>query len=268
MDRNRISQSVIVGLAAVVATANWIGLKNFLFEGGSVIFPVVGFLALLVFLSLNCLLTRSKIILLITLVFVLISFLFSFGVNLNYLAVLLIALLLFVFGFSRSINEKQNRVKIQVSKILHKGLPLVLTGLSLVIATVYYFSPLALQGQDEIKIPRPLFDAVLQPAMDIIGEQSPVSQLGQPVDVSLIMNEEISDMLFEKINQDINRYSGNYKQYFPLGLSIGAFFAIKAISIPFMWIIILLSWAIFKLLVALGAVRICEKAVLQEMIEV
>lgn len=256
MDKNRISQSVIIGLAAVMATANWIGLKNFLFEGGSWIFPSIGFLILLVFLSLNCLLTRSKIILLITLVFVLISFLFSFGVNLNYLAVLLVALLLFVFGFSRSINEKQNRVKIQVSKILHKGLPLVLTGLSLIIATVYYFSPLALQGQNEIKISRPLFDAVLQPAIDIIGEQSSV------------MDEEISDVLFEKINQDINRYSGNYKQYFPLGLSIGVFFAIKAISIPFMWIIILLSWAIFKLLVSLGAVKIFEKAVLQETIEV
>jgi len=257
MDRNRISQSIIIGLAAVVATASWLGLKSFLFEGGSWIFPSIGFLILFVFLSLNCLLTRSKIILLITLIFVLISFLFTFGINLNYLVVLFISLLLFVFGFSRSINEKQIRIKIQVSKILHKGLPLALTGLSLIIATVYYFSPLALRGQDEIKIPRPLFDAVLQPVVNTIGEQGPV-----------IINEEMSDMFYENINQEINRYGGSYKQYFPLGLSIGAFFAIKAISIPFMWLTMFLSWAIFKFLVILGAVKICEKAVLQETMEV
>lgn len=267
MDRNRISQSIFIGLAAVVATANWIGLKNLLFEGGGWVFPSVGFLILFIFLSLNCLLTRSKIILLVTLVFVLVSFLFTFGVNLNYLAVLFVALLLFVFGFSRSVNEKKYRIKIQVSKILHKGLPLALTGLSLIIASVYYFSPLALRGQDEIKIPRPLFDAVLQPVVNIIGEQSPVSQLGQPIDASLIINKEMSDMLFENINQEINKYSGSYKQYFPLGLSIGVFFAIKAISIPFMWLTVFLSWAIFKLLIVLGAVKICEKAVLQETVE-
>lgn len=267
MDKNRISQSVIIGLAAVMAVASWAGLKGLLFEGGSWVFPVVGFLILLVFLSLNCLLTRSKVILLITLIFVLISFLFTFGVNLNYLIALFAALLLFVFGFSRSINEKQNRIKIQISKILRKGLPLVLTGLSLMIAVVYYSSPLALRGQDEIKIPRPLFDAISQSVINIVGGQDFSSQLGQPVGDSLIVDEEISDMLYKGINQEINRYGGNYKQYFPFGLALGVFFAVKAISIPFMWLVILLSGIIFKFLVALGAVKIHEKAVLQEVME-
>ena len=268
MDKNRISQSVIIGLAAVMATAGWAGLKNFLFDGGGWIFPSISFLVLLVFLSLNCLLTRSRVILLITLIFVLISFLFSFGVNLSYLLVLFVAFLLFALGFSRSISEKENKVRIHVGKIFHKSLPLVLTGLSLIIATVYYFSPLALQGQDEIKIPRPLFDAISQSVINIASEQNPISQLDQSVGVPLNTNEEISNILYEGINREINRYSVNYRQYFPFGLAVGMFFAVKAISVPFMWLVIFLSWAIFKLLVALGAVKICEKAVLQEVIEV
>ncbi len=268
MDKNRISQSVVVGLAAVMAAASWAGLKGLLFEDGGWVFPIVGFLILLVFLSLNCLLTRSKVILLITLIFVLISFLFTFGVTLNYLIALLAALLLFVFGFARSINEKQNRIKIQISKILRKGLPLVLTGLSLIIAVVYYSSPLALRGQDEIKISRPLFDAISQSVINIVGGQNFNSQLGQPVDDLLIVDEEISALLYEGINQEINRYGSSYKQYFPLGLTLGVFFVVKVISIPFMWLIILLSGIVFKLLVALGAVKIHEKAVLQEVMEV
>lgn len=268
MNKNRISQSVIVGMATVMAAAGWFGLKSFLFESGGWVFPSVSFLVLLVFLNLNCLLTRSKIILLITLVFVLTSFLFTFGISLNYLAVLFAVLLLFMFGFSQAIDEKQNRIKIQMSKILHKGLPFVLTGLSLLIAVVYYSSPLALQGQDEIKIPRPLFDAISQPVINIVGGQSFGSQSGQSAGGSLIVDEEISALLYEGINREINRCGARYKQYFPLGLSVGVFFAIKMISVPFMWIVILLSWAIFKLLIFLGAVKIHEKAVLQEVMEV
>jgi len=244
MDKNRMVQSVIVGLAAVIAAASWAGLKGFLFEGGNWIFPSVGFLVLLVFLSLNCLLTKSKINLFITLTFVLVSFLFAFGINLSYLAVLIVALLLFSFGFARAINEKENRIKIQIGKILRKGLPSVLTGLALIIAVVYYFSPLAARGQGEIEIPRPLFDVISQSS-----------------------SEEIGDMIYDSVNKSINKYSQNYEEYIPFGLAVGVFFTVKALGIVLIWLVILLSAAIFKILVSFGAVKIHEKAVLQEVME-
>jgi len=252
MDKNRMVQSVIVGLAAVIAAASWAGLKGFLFEGGNWIFPSVGFLVLLVFLSLNCLLTKSKINLFITLTFVLVSFLFAFGINLSYLAVLIVALLLFSFGFARAINEKENRIKIQIGKILRKGLPSVLTGLALIIAAVYYFSPLAAQWQGKIEIPRPLFDAISQPMID---------------SASLGSSEEIGDMIYDSVNQSVNKYSQNYEEYIPFGLAVGVFFTVKALGIVLIWLVILLSAAIFKILVSFGAVKIHEKAVLQEVME-
>lgn len=255
MDKNRIAQSVIVGLAAVMAAASWVGLKNFLFGDGGWIFPTIGFLVLLVFLSINCLLTSSKINLLITLAFVLVSFLFSFGINLSYLAVLFAVFLLFVFGFAQAVNEKKNRIKIQIVQILRKGLPPVLTGLALIIAAVYYFSPLAAQKQAEIEIPRPLFDMISQPLIDMAQ------------DASLDNDMEIGDALYEAINQGISRYSRDYGQYIPLGMAFGVFFAVKALGFLFMWLVILLSWAIFKLLIASGAIKVREKAVLQEVIE-
>jgi Ca2+/Na+ antiporter len=273
MHKNRITQSVIIGLTTLVATATWSGVKSVLFENGNLLWPIIGLLILLIFLSLNWLLTKLRAILLITLFFVLVSFFFSFGFKLEYLVVLFIAFLFFFLACQRAINEKEARIKIEVIKIFRRGLPFVLTGLSLVIATAYYFSPLALAGQNQIQIPRPLFDRVIEPIIGRLEQQLPINQISKQLDISLeketvTANQELKDNLYQSLNQEINKQSQSYKQYFPLGLATGLFFALKAIGIPFMWLIVLLSWLIFKLLVSLGAIKIQEQAVLREVIEV
>jgi len=255
MQKNRITQSIIVGLTTLVATATWAGLENVLFNNSNIILPIVGFFILLIFLSLNWILAKSKIILLITLFFVLISFLFSFGFKLEYFIVLIIALLLFYLASEKAVNEKKNRIKIEVIRVLKRGLPFVLTGLILIISTVYYFSPLILTGQNEIIIPRTLFDKIVEPALNLIN-----NQLGS--------NLDIKNDLYNQLNQEINKKIQMYKEYILYGLAIGLFFTLKIISVPFMWIIILLSWIIFKFLVAIGAIKIQEQAVLKEVIEI
>lgn len=248
MDKNRITQSVILGLTTLVAAATWAGLKSTLFGNGSWVWPSLGFLILLVFLSLSCLLTNSKEILLTNLIIILVCFFFSFGFKLEYLAAWFAGLLLLILGSFKAISEKKVRIKIQISKILQRGLPFILTCLALVIATAYYFSPLALKGQNEIEMPRFLFDAIAKPIVK-----------NTPLD---------NDALYQMVNQQINKQSQAYKQYFPLGLAIGFFFALKVIGYVFMWLVILSSWLIFKILVSLGAIKIQEQSVLKEVIEI
>jgi len=255
MQKNRITQSIIVGLTTLVATATWAGLENILFNNSNVILPIVGFFILLIFLSLNWILAKSKTILLITLFFVLISFLFSFGFKLEYFIVLIIAFLFFYLASEKAVNEKKNRIKIEVMRVLKRGLPFVLTGLILIISTVYYFSPLILTGQNEIIVPRTLFDKIVDPVLNLTN-----NQFGS--------NLDIKDNLYNQLNQEINKKSQLYKEYILYGLAIGLFFTLEIISIPFMWIIILLSWIIFKFLVAIGAIKIQEQAVLKEVIEI
>lgn len=251
MQKNRITQSIIIGLTTLVATATWAGLENILFKNGSWLWSIIGFLILLIFLSLNWLLTKSKIILLITFFFVLISFFFSFGFKLEYLMILFISFMFFYLASERAINEKKGRIKIKVTRILKQGLPFILTGLALIISTVYYFSPMALTGQSEIIIPRPLFDKIINP-----------TQLTQQFDVNL------GDDLYQKINQEINKQGQVYEEYITLGSAISIFFALKIIGVLFMWLVIILSWVIFKILVVLGAIKIQEQAVLKEVIEI
>jgi len=268
MHKNRVTQSVIAGLATLISAVSWISLENILSEGNNWLWPSISFLILLVFLSLNWLFTKSKVVLLITLIFILVSFFFVFSFKIEYLSVLFIALLFFLFGSFQAVNEKRVRIKIQVDKILRRGLPSILTGLALIIAAAFYFSPLALQGQDQIRLPRPIFNIILQPIVKIFEEQIPISQLSEQFGVDLEGNEEIGDILYQVINQEINKYSQPYKQYLPFGLAIGVFFALKAIGVVLMWLVILLSWLIFKILVSTGAIKIHEQAVLKEVIEV
>lgn len=266
MYRNRITQSIILGLTTFVATFAWIGLKGVLFEKGNWILPSLGFLILLVFLGLSWLITKSKAILLTSLAIILICFFFPFGFKFEYLVVIIVSFLLFVFGSYRAIGEKEARIKIEVRRILKRGLPMVLTGLCLVIASAYYFSPLALQGENEIVIPRLWFDKVIGPMLNVLGEQT-----GNPLMMDSQFRSQIEtqlkDDLYQTVNQEINRHSQSYQQYLSLGLAIGFFFALRTIGIVFNWLVILLTWLTFKILVSVKAIKIQEKAVLRQVIE-
>ena len=70
-----------------------------------------------------------------------------------------------------------------------------------------------------------------------------------------------------KFNQEINKRSEIYKAYVPLGISIGMFFALNALGYIFMWIVIIFSAIIFRILIWLEFIHIQEKAVLKEVID-
>ncbi|OPL12022.1 MAG: hypothetical protein AVO34_02070 [Firmicutes bacterium ML8_F2] len=237
-----------------------------MFEKSNWILPSIGFLILLTFLGLSWLITKSRAVLLTNLAIALICFFLSFGFNFEYLIIVVVSFLLFVFGSCQAINEKKDRVKIKVKRIFKRGLPMVLTGLCLLIAAAYYFSPLALQGENEIEIPRSWFDKIIVPALNIFGEQTDNSLMMDSQLKSQLENQ-LKDDLYQTVNQEINRHSQSYRQYFSLGLAIGFFFALRTIGIVFGWLVILLSWLVFRILVFSGAVKIQEKAVLKEVIE-
>jgi len=251
MNKNRITQSVILSLTTLLAALAWYCLYQALYGQTDWLWPIGGFFILLLFLSLTWILVESRGVLLSTLIIILVCFFFSFGFKIEYLAALFLAFLFFLFGSNRVLAEREARVKIQIHKIINQGLPFILTGLALIIATAVYFSPLALATQSEIEIPRAWFNFIIHPVMQNIGTPSPVDQ----------------DVLYQMVNEKINQYSQPYQTYFPFGLAIGLFFLLKAIGLPLSWLVILFSWLFFKILVNSGAIKIEQKAVLQEVIE-
>ena len=268
IDGNRITQSVIVGIVTLVATIIWVQLKEFLYNEGGWLGLSIGFFILLSFLSLNWLLSKSKILSAITFVFVLISFFFVFEFRWEYLAVVIAALFLLFLSCIFAINEKNIRLKIDVVRILKRGLPIVLTALSLIIASAYYFSPLSLRGDERIEIPRPLFDTVATPALEIAQNQFLGQFSGQEVRIGAAEMTLIKEEIYQALNGAINNQNDGLKEFLPISLSIGVFFALKAVGVIFIWLVILFTFLIFKILLWTGAIHIQQKAVLKEVIEV
>ncbi|MFH1551765.1 MAG: hypothetical protein ABIC36_02715 [bacterium] len=262
MDKNRIMKSVVLGLTTLIATITWFWLNGAFNGSVKWIWPYIGFLILMIFLGLSWLLVKSRIVLLTTLIIILVCFFFSFGFRIEYLTIFFVALLLLLWGSHKALREKELGIKIRVSKILRQGLPSVLTGLCLIISMAYYFSPLAVIAENRIEIPRPLFDMIIYPITSGIETQTLLLQISEKTD-----NNDINDVLYQVINQEINKRSQSYQEYFSIGFAVGIFFALKVIGFAFMWIVILFSILIFKILVRIGAIKIQSQAILKEVIE-
>ncbi len=273
---NRVTQSIVVGAVTLISAFTWIGLKNFLYGDGLWQWPLLGFLAIAVFLSFSWILTEVKRVLAVALFFMLITFFFAFGWRWQYLLVLAIAFLIMAFASYQAVNEKQARIKIQPSKIIKRGLPLTITALALIITMAYYFSPLAIQGKSEIKIPRPLFEKAIGPFIESLEGQFAEEALNMGFYKSADANEsgimkkggEIKEDLYQAVNQRINRFSQSYSDFLSLGVALGVFFALKAIGVLFIWLTIFVSLAIFKILKIIGAIEIKEESVAKEVIKI
>ncbi len=303
MNKNRITESVILALATLLSAFAWTGLRGFLFSNGGWILPLIGFFIICVLLSLGWLLLKSKIILATTLIIILFGYFIAFGFSWVYLIVALVALGFFFYGSIQAIDERDVRIKVKASKILKVGLPSLLTGLILLTVTAHYFSPLSMT---DFEIPRPLFDVIMK-IMPFPSMQADLNSFLSGLDVNDLENinwEELEkndihlegfnlektgsmieeagglenmlknlplnpsdDDMYEMINQIVHDYIEPYKKYLAIGWTVGLFFMLKTLSVPFMWLAIFFSWLIFKLLVLIGAIKIHEKSVLQEVIE-
>lgn len=267
MQKNRITQSIIVAATTLIAALAWEGLENILFSDRGWLWPSISFFILLVFLSLSWVLSELKSTSLTNLAVIHISFLLVFSFRLEYFLIALISFGLFLLGTYRALDEKKARLKIQLFSILRKGLPLVMTGLALIIATAYFFSPLGQRGYDQVLIPKPVFNLIAEPMIDSFENKIPEGALPGQTESELSAREQLKETLYQRMNQELNRYSQQYQDFIPLGLSIGAFFAIKAIGFFVIYLVILMSFIIFKVLVQFKAVKIQEESVLRQVID-
>lgn len=160
--------------------------------------------------------------------------------------------------------KKEHLVKLRVTRIIKRGLPLFLTGLSLIIATAYYFSPLAIAQEGTISIPRPFFDKAIMPFVITIVNGSELMNLPADSRDSVVSETEIGDLVYDTINRQSENLSRAYGSYLPLTIILGMLLLLKIASFPLKWLIVLTGWLIFKLLKSLKILELEEKAVLKE----
>ncbi len=110
-----------------------------------------------------------------------------------YISALLLFLGLFVLGYEFISKEEKERRHISLRRIWKRGLPILIIGLSLIIAVVYYFNPLLKIKQKKVEIPTQFFSTVMTPFKSIIRQTIPFYQPGMTIDEMIITSESMKN---------------------------------------------------------------------------
>lgn len=191
-----------------------------------------------------------------------------------YLIGLIILFIGFFIGVKRIRREEKVQVNLNFWHIWKRGLPIFMTALILLISLTYYFSPKIIQSEQiEIKIPKEQFILALKPLERLIKERLPEGiDLDSPADMILSPEQKIEieksygikiesentgkDILYKLVDYQLNNATGPYRRFIPFGLAIALFVGLKILSFIFIPFVILFSWLVLKLLLALKFTRV------------
>lgn len=278
----------------VLLSLGWSNLKEILLNGsgfGGIILTAALFLLVMAIFAIVVLLFNSWKTLAPAAGLILLAYLLVFGYHWAHLAVFAAGLSLILAGVAEVKREKAVHIKVLPAQITKPASGALFTVLALAVSVVIYFSPPAQGLKAEIKIPRPLFDVVLNSmtgfienqAKDFLRGQSDLlisgmsrvsgQQLSQiegagELDLDQILTPKDRDSLYQMISQQINFFIQPYKKFLPYGLAVAVFFSLKTIGFIFVWLAGLMTSLIFAVLKALGAVNIGKEMVEREKIEI
>lgn len=144
MNKNRITQSIIFSLVTLVASVNWFFLKQTLDCIGcssSWLWPILISVLFFALIGISWFLVNSRIVIFVTSFAVVVSYLLVFGFDLFYLIAAAVCLLIIYFANDLSIREKNERKRINFSRVFHTGMPIVLVAVAILVSVAYYYSP-------------------------------------------------------------------------------------------------------------------------------
>ena len=191
-----------------------------------------------------------------------------------YLIVLVLLFLGFLSASRKVRKEEKTQANLDFWKIWKRGLPILITGLILVISLVYYFSPNLMEmRQFEFKISRNAFDVVIGPLSKLISERLPEGMsldananlflraeekqdLKNKYGVIIEANDTGKDVLYKLVDYQLNNVTGPYRKFIPFGLVVGLFIVLKIVSILYVALVILFSWLVLKLLIVTKFINI------------
>jgi len=159
------------------------------------------------------------------------------------LIVVAVAILFFVLAIFKVEFEKSLRIKLAAGIILRKGLAPTITALALLITLFFYWAPYTQSLEQEISVPRPLFDAIVKPVINIFMQTALPPGTNQKA-LSAQLNrqqQESMDILYQTVNEQLDSAGKSYKKWIPLGLSVSLFFSFKIIGTFLSWLMVVLA---------------------------
>lgn len=171
--------------------------------------PIVSLFFSLVFFSLLLLIeSRNKFLYLATALALLPAFFLSQGSFFLMVPIWICGLLIIFWGVEKIETEKNERIKLNIGKLIHQGMPLITTGLCLIIAGGYYFS---LQNQSQlgnvprfsIQLPSKIVDIAVQLGSQF-GEQNVLKEIEQGITVDEFIKMNLGKSIQKQEANDNN----------------------------------------------------------------
>ncbi|KKT24739.1 MAG: hypothetical protein UW11_C0041G0005 [Parcubacteria group bacterium GW2011_GWA2_43_9b] len=194
---------------------------------------------------------------------------FLFFMKLNIGAAFVLLAFLFLMLAARQANfEKSLRLKFVLVVILRKGLAPTITGFAILSSLIFYGTPLAQTLGESIIVPRPLFNAIARPLINLALQMSvPVGMDIKSLPPEFKKQEvEFLDKMYVSLNQQIEVAGGSFKKWIPLGVAVSLFFTFKVVGTTLSWLMMFFAWLIFRILLWSGVVRINKVVVEKEVI--
>lgn len=295
MPKQKIIYIALLVLITVFSFLGWLNLgKNLLGDspnyGTFWIAPSLIFIIVIALFGIAIILFNDLVFALLAFLLISVGFLFVFGIKWPYLVVLALGLGVTILAVGQAIKEKKVRIKIIPSQILKTSLKAIFIVLALTVSLALYFSPATQRLSVEVKIPRPLFNVVLNtmigvfnsqiqnqsipsvfniPGMPMvnINELKNTGVLNKEILIDTAFSKEAQDKLYDTINQQLNFFLKPYKQYLSYGIGIAVFFSLVAVAFVFIWLAIGLVNLIFLIMKKMGWVNIKKEMVEKETLE-
>lgn len=269
--------------------------------------PTLVFLGIyLICLCLGLLLYRTNLLFLGTFFLSLLPLLLF--VQLSWIYFAAIALLVFAGArsFLRVKREISHRTDFYVPELLRRGLPFLLTFLSIMIALVYYMeagrtadittqSLLSRSAYDRlISLAHPSFLNRVLPGFEpesTVDEYITMRLLEEDLDINALTSreretllteargqfskelainisgsEKLKDVLYNLIVAKGEVYVESYKSFVPFAFALGFFLFLRAIAYPFGMLIMFISWGIMRVLLYFHIVEKQQETTVQEKI--
>ena len=294
MSKQAILYAVLLALMVILSFFGWQSLRGVLFNssgGAEIFFAALMFLLLMAVFGVGVLVFGSRQMPMAAGGVILLAYILAFGLHWAYFAVFIAGFGLVGLGITATLKEKSVRIKILPSQIARPAIKSLFTVLAVAVAVVIYFSSPAQGLKIEIKVPRPLFDVIVNGMSDFINGQvqnliqDPASTLvpgagqigGKDIQQAIgtsefgldqILKLEDNDSLYRVLNQQINFFTQPYKKYLPYGLTAAVFFSLKTLGFIFVFLAGILTQAIFYLLKSFNVIKIGKEMAERETIEI
>ena len=259
----KIAKILTLGFLAVGAwIANWILLKQTIYQGESLIFmgwPSLATILGITFLTFFLLTNKNRIVSLILDLLILAGYIIVMPKSLYVILGGVIFFGFLILFEQRLASEEKSRLDFSIRRVMMGSISLTIYALLLLIGLNVYYNT----QTDFTNNPDAYYVKLELAARRVADRTVPYYTKAFDQQLNEAQKQQMSDLVAKEAVDKIKESAGSYQQYLPFILAIIVIGLLSSFAFLLRWATVIVSWGIFRILVAVKFFKL-EK----EMVEV